>query len=179
MAGLQTSEFDTLCSQSSKKINHEPTEIEEEAALVLLMLSQDNRSWHTSPSTRAVTVIELIEDVLNPATNAVATTRERTAALASAGDDKKSMEPFSPTIIASPLDRNMPYICSLCRESFSSYQALGGHKTSHPLGGHMRKHYEGVIKGGKKTGVITYSHPRAATPANVTAMGAPVLSTST
>ncbi|CAA2996321.1 Hypothetical predicted protein [Olea europaea subsp. europaea] len=51
MAGLQTNEFDTLCSQSSKKRNHEPTEIEEEAALALLMLSQDNRSWHTSPAT--------------------------------------------------------------------------------------------------------------------------------
>ncbi|CAI9769157.1 unnamed protein product [Fraxinus pennsylvanica] len=131
MAGLQTNEFDTFCSQSSKKRNHEPTEIEEEAALALLMLSQDNRSWHTGPTTIAATAAELIEDVLNPASAAVTTTRERTGALASAGADKKSIEPFSPTIIASPLDQNRSYICSVCGNSFSSYQALGGHKTRH------------------------------------------------
>ncbi|XP_022897332.1 zinc finger protein ZAT10-like [Olea europaea var. sylvestris] len=196
MAGLQPNEFDTLCSYSSKKRNYEPTEIEEEAALALLMLSQDNQSWHTSPATSAAAIVELIEDVLNHAATAVTTTSERTAALASAGDDKKSIEPFSPTIIASSPDQNKPYICSVCGKSFSSYQALGGHKTSHrdrsqfatttaitntsnmisyvnpsgrihkcnvcsenfttgqALGGHMRMHYEGVIKGGKKTGLI-------------------------
>ncbi|CAA2987030.1 zinc finger ZAT10-like [Olea europaea subsp. europaea] len=196
MAGLQTNEFGTLCSQSSRKRNHEPTEIEEEAAIALLMLSQDKRSWHTSPATSAAAVVELIEDVLNPASTAVTTTSERTAALASSDDDKKLMEPFSPAIVASPLDQNMPYICSVCGKSFSSYQALGGHKTSHrdrsqfatttaitstsnisylnpsgrihkcnvcnqtfttgqALGGHMRRHYEGEIKGGKKTSGIT------------------------
>ncbi|CAI9763038.1 unnamed protein product [Fraxinus pennsylvanica] len=129
MAGLQTNEFDTLFSQSSKKRNREPTEIEEEAALALLLLSQDNRSWHTGPTTSAAA--ELIEDVLNPASIVVTTTSERAGALASTGDDKKSMEPFSPTIIASPLDQNMSYIYSVCSKSFSSYQALGGHKTSH------------------------------------------------
>ncbi|CAA3026958.1 zinc finger ZAT10-like [Olea europaea subsp. europaea] len=180
MAGLQTNELDTLCSQSSKKRNHEPTEIEEEAALALLMLSQDNRSWHTIPATSAAAVVELIKDVLNPATTAVTTTSERIAALASSDDDKKSMEPF----------------LLVCGKSFSSYQALGGHKTSHrdrsqfatttaitstsnisylnpsgrihkchvcnqtfttgqALGGHMRRHYEGEIKGGKKTSGIT------------------------
>ncbi|CAA3026956.1 zinc finger ZAT10-like [Olea europaea subsp. europaea] len=153
MASLQTNEFGTLCSQSSRKRNQEPTEIEEEAAIALLMLSQDKRSWHTSPATSAAAVVELIED-------------------------------------------NMPYICSVCGKSFSSYQALGGHKTSHrdrsqfaittaitstsnisylnpsgrihkctvcnqtfttgqALGGHMRRHYEGEIKSGKKTSGIT------------------------
>ncbi|CAI9763037.1 unnamed protein product [Fraxinus pennsylvanica] len=72
MAGLQTNKFGTLFSQSSKKRNCEPTEIEEAAALALLMLSQDNRSWHTGPTTRAAA--ELIEDVLNPASIAVTTT---------------------------------------------------------------------------------------------------------
>ncbi|CAI9769158.1 unnamed protein product [Fraxinus pennsylvanica] len=129
MASLQTNEFDTLCSQSSKKRNHEPTEIEEEGALALLMLSQDNRNWHTGSATSAAA--ELIEDVLNPASTVVTTTCERTGALASVGDDKKSMEPFSPTIIASPQDQNVSYICSVCNKSFSTYQALGGHKTSH------------------------------------------------
>ncbi|CAI9763042.1 unnamed protein product [Fraxinus pennsylvanica] len=86
----------------SKKRNHEPMKIEEAAALPLLMLSQDNRSWHTGPTTGAV--IELIEDILNPPSTFVTTTSERTGALASAGDDKKSMEPFYPIVITSPLD---------------------------------------------------------------------------
>uniref|UniRef100_A0A0D3DDR3 C2H2-type domain-containing protein n=1 Tax=Brassica oleracea var. oleracea TaxID=109376 RepID=A0A0D3DDR3_BRAOL len=44
------------------------------------------------------------------------------------------------------------YKCSVCGKSFPSYQALGGHKTSHrkpsfpsgqALGGHKRCHYDG------------------------------------
>ncbi|KAL0652104.1 hypothetical protein Bca4012_094795 [Brassica carinata] len=44
------------------------------------------------------------------------------------------------------------YKCSVCGKSFPSYQALGGHKTSHrkpsfpsgqSLGGHKRCHYDG------------------------------------
>ncbi|XP_022897549.1 zinc finger protein 1-like [Olea europaea var. sylvestris] len=144
MAGLQTNEFDTLCSQSSKKRNHEPTEIEEEAALALLMLSQDNRSWHTIPATSAAAVVELIKDVLNLATTAVTTTSERTAALASSDDDKKSMEPF--LLLLSLLRRTR-----ICR----TFVVCATFTTGQALGGHMRRHYEGEIKGGKKTSGIT------------------------
>ncbi|CAA3032343.1 zinc finger ZAT10-like [Olea europaea subsp. europaea] len=128
IAGLQANEFDSLCSQFIKERNRQPTEVEE-AALALLMLSQENRSWHTGLSTSAATV-EIVEEV-NPAATAVTTTSERTAALASADDEKKSMEPFSPAIVASPLDQNISYTCGVFGKSFSSYQALGGHKTSH------------------------------------------------
>ncbi|CAA2937337.1 Hypothetical predicted protein [Olea europaea subsp. europaea] len=161
MAGLQTNEFDTLCSQSSKKRNHEPTEIEEEAVLALLMLSQDNRSWHTIPATSAAAVVELIKDVLNPATTAVTTTSERTAALVSSDDDKKSMEPFLLLLsllrrtricrtfvvcAASPFRRTKHSAATKPATTFTTGQALGGH---------MRRHYEGEIKGGKKTSGIT------------------------
>ncbi|CAI9769160.1 unnamed protein product [Fraxinus pennsylvanica] len=71
---------------------------------------------------------EIVEDV-NPA---VASTSERTGALASTGDDKKSTEPFCPTITASPPAQNHEsHECDVCGKSFLTYQALGGHKTSH------------------------------------------------
>ncbi|CAA2984751.1 zinc finger AZF2-like [Olea europaea subsp. europaea] len=73
---------------------------------------------------------ELIEDV-NPT---VASTSERTTALASTVDDQKSTESFYyPTIITSPVDqKHESHECDVCRKCFLSYQALGGHKTSHP-----------------------------------------------
>ncbi|CAA2956968.1 zinc finger protein AZF2-like [Olea europaea var. sylvestris] len=76
------------------------------------------------------TAAEIIEDV-NPA---VASTSERTkSALASIGDDKKSTNPFYyPTIMASSVDqKHESHECDVCGKCFLSYQALGGHKTSH------------------------------------------------
>ncbi|XP_022897338.1 zinc finger protein AZF2-like [Olea europaea var. sylvestris] len=73
---------------------------------------------------------EIREDV-NPA---VASTSERTkSALASIGDDKKSTDPFYyPTVIASPVgQKHESHECDVCGKCFLSYQALGGHKTSH------------------------------------------------
>ncbi|CAE6075670.1 unnamed protein product [Arabidopsis arenosa] len=54
--------------------------------------------------------------------------------------------------ISPPSDQQKDYKCSVCGKSFPSYQALGGHKTSHrkpsfpsgqALGGHKRCHYDG------------------------------------
>ncbi|CAA3026955.1 zinc finger ZAT10-like [Olea europaea subsp. europaea] len=76
------------------------------------------------------TATEIIKDV-NPA---IASTSERTkSALASIVDDKKSTDPFYyPTIIASSVDqKHESHECDVCSKCFLSYQALGGHKTSH------------------------------------------------
>ncbi|XP_022897552.1 uncharacterized protein LOC111411230 [Olea europaea var. sylvestris] len=73
---------------------------------------------------------EIREDV-NPA---VASTSERTkSAFASIGDEKKSTDPFYySAIIASSVDqKHESHECDVCGKCFLSYQALGGHKTSH------------------------------------------------
>ncbi|CAI9764432.1 unnamed protein product [Fraxinus pennsylvanica] len=43
----------------------------------------------------------------------------------------ENIESGSTVIIASPLAQYASYACTMCGESFSSYQALGGHKTRH------------------------------------------------
>ncbi|KAL2552376.1 zinc finger protein 1-like [Forsythia ovata] len=156
MYGLRNFDFETHCSELSAKKKRKLTD-EEYVALTLMMLSRDHQSSYTGPTTSPPTA-QNIEDKINPdvvvdttseriaaltwrddknSTAAIAalassddknatTTSERTATVASS-DDKKPMEPFS-------LAKNV------------SYQELGGH---------MPRHYDGVIGSGKKSSVIT------------------------
>ncbi|KAL2513476.1 zinc finger protein AZF2-like [Forsythia ovata] len=176
-------DFETHCSELSAKRKRKLTD-DEYAAHTLMMLSCDRRSSNTNPTSNPPNA-QNIEDKINPATAVttiserisplassddnistatIATTSKRTAALASS-DDKKPMEPFSPTITASPLNQNVSHTCNARGRSFSTGKALGGHKTSHlkrlpnpsgrihqcficnkifptgqALGGHMRQH---------------------------------------
>ncbi|CAA2960769.1 zinc finger ZAT10-like [Olea europaea subsp. europaea] len=45
--------------------------------------------------------------------------------------NNENMEFSPPPIAVFPVTRNILYKCNLCEKSFSSYQALGGHKTRH------------------------------------------------
>ncbi|KAL2552366.1 zinc finger protein AZF2-like [Forsythia ovata] len=140
-------DFETHCSQLSAKRKRKLTD-DEYAALTLMMLSCDHdRSSYTNPTSNPPTA-QNIEDKINAVTNiseriaplsssndnistaTVATTSERTAPLASS-DDKKPVEPFSPAITASPLAKIVSHTCNKCGKSFSTGQALGGHRTSH------------------------------------------------
>ncbi|KAL2513473.1 zinc finger protein ZAT10-like [Forsythia ovata] len=149
MSGIQNFDFETHCSELSAKRKRKLTD-DEYAALTLMMLSCDRRYSYTNPTTNPPTA-QNIEDKINPATAVtniseriaplasgdddnstatIATTSERTVPLASS-DDKKPVEPFSPAITASPLAKKLSYTCNKCGRSFSTGQALGGHKTSH------------------------------------------------
>ncbi|KAL2552377.1 Zinc finger protein ZAT10 [Forsythia ovata] len=106
-------DFETHCSEISAKRKRKLTD-DEYAALTLMMLSCDHRTSS--------------DDNISTAT--IAATSERIAPLASR-DDKKPVEPFSPAITASPLAKNVSHTCNKYGKSFSTGQALGGHRTSH------------------------------------------------
>ncbi|KAL2490863.1 Zinc finger protein ZAT10 [Abeliophyllum distichum] len=127
MSGIRNFDFETHCYELSAKRKRKQTE-EEYEAFTLMMLSCDHRSSYTGRTTSPPTA-ENIEDKINPAT-AVTNISERTAPLASS-DDKKPVKHFSPAITASPLAKNLSHTCNECGRSFSTGQALGGHKSSH------------------------------------------------
>ncbi|XP_022897335.1 zinc finger protein 1-like [Olea europaea var. sylvestris] len=85
-------------------------------------------------TTTCPTISQAAAEIREDENPAVASTSERTkSALASIGDDKKSTDPFYyPSVIASSVDRkHESHECDMCGKCFLSYQALGGHKTSH------------------------------------------------
>ncbi|KAL2552371.1 zinc finger protein ZAT10-like [Forsythia ovata] len=127
MSGIRNFDFETHCSELSAKRKRKLTD-DEYAALTLMMLSCDSRNSYINPTTNPPTA-QNIEDKIIP-TTAVTNISERIAPLASS-DDKKPVEPFSPAITASPLAKKLSHTCNKCGRSFSTGQALGGHKISH------------------------------------------------
>ncbi|KAL2490867.1 Zinc finger protein ZAT10 [Abeliophyllum distichum] len=127
MSGIRNFDFETHCSELSAKRKRKLTD-DEYAALTLMMLSCDRRNSNTNPTINPPSA-ENIEDKIDPAT-AVTNISERTAPLASS-DDKKPVKHFSPAITASPLAKSLSHTCNVCGRSFSTGQALGGHKSSH------------------------------------------------
>ncbi|KAH0942513.1 zinc finger protein AZF1 isoform X2 [Brassica rapa] len=80
----------------------------------------------------------------------------------SSDDDHHSSPPPPPSD-----HHHRDYKCSVCGKSFPSYQALGGHKTSHrkpsfpsgqALGGHKRCHYDGGNSNSNINGNGSNSH---------------------
>ncbi|KAL2490866.1 Uncharacterized protein Adt_26494 [Abeliophyllum distichum] len=169
MSGLRNFDFETHCSELSAKKRRKVTN-EEHAALTLMILSRDHRSFYTGPTTSPPTA-QNTEDKINPDV-VVNNTSERIAALTLRGDKNSiaavatlasSNDKNATVLVATTSERtatvassddkkpmepftlpkNVSYTCNVCCKSFPSYQELGGHS-------HMPSHHDSVIGRDKK-----------------------------
>ncbi|KAL2513467.1 zinc finger protein ZAT6-like [Forsythia ovata] len=156
MYGLRNFDFETHCSELSAKKKRKLTD-EEYAALTLMMLSRDHQSSYTGPTASLLTA-QNIEDKINPDV-VVDTTSERITAL-TLRDDKNSTAAIA--ALASSDDKNATTTSERTATVASSDDkkpmetfSLAKNVSYQELGGHMPRHYDGVIGSGKKSSVIT------------------------